>query len=94
MKIRYTGSTTGSAVHAEELCLNDRIENMFIGAGMGLAVVGTAGSVAAGSASAYIAAFGGTGAQTFSIGAIAYDLFTIIAAPILGVEMEMIEIEP
>ena len=92
---------TPEAGTTEELSLSDRVENMFIGAGIGLAVggaitsvVGAAGSAAAGSAYTYIAAFGGTGAQTVSIGAIAYDLFAMVVAPFFGVEMETIEIEP
>ena len=44
-----------------------------------------------GSATTYISFLGGTGAQTFAIGAITYDLVAMIVAPFLGIEMETIE---
>ncbi len=84
-----------------ELSLGDRLENMFIGAGLGFLVggsavmlVGVGGTAAVGSATTYIAALGGTGAQTFSIGALAYDVFAMVFAPFFGVELEPIEVEP
>ena len=83
----------------EPLTTGDRVKNACLGGLMGIAggglVVfgaGAAATVTAG-ASTFIPAFGVTAGQTWAIGAIAYDLVGMIFAPLLGVEMEPIEIE-
>ena len=61
----------------------------------GIIATGGAGcSVAAGSATTTIELLGLTGAQTFAIGALVYDLGAIIISAFFGVEMETIEYEP
>ena len=80
------------------LTTGEKVINTLIGAGIGLgiggAVVATSGAVGAialGSATTQIALLGMTGAQTFAIGALAYDVFAFIFAPFMGVELEAIE---
>ena len=92
---------TFSDADDNSLTTADRIKNIFIGAACGLAVGGAivatggaAGSVIVGSATTVIPVLGGTGAQTFAIGALAYNAVAMLIAPIFGVEMEPIEIEP
>ena len=100
----YEGQTESGATNQhtrDELSLKDRLNNTLIGVGLGAAsgggitiLVGMVGTATVGAATTYIAAFGGTGAQTFSIGALAYNFFAMVVAPFFGVEMETIEIEP
>jgi len=85
----------------KKLTTGDRIKNGIIGAGLGAAVggavmafIGAGASVITGSATTYISALGGTGVQTFALGAAIYDIFAVIFSSLFGVEMEPIEIEP
>ena len=84
-----------------QLTPGDRIRNTLLGAAMGLAVgglvvatIGAGGTVIVASASQIIPLLGGTGPQTFAIGALAYNTVAMLVAPILGLEMEPIEVEP
>ncbi len=86
--------------HSGELSARDRIENIFVGATAGLvaggaiaSIVGVAGSLVAGSAIEVISIFGGTGAQTFALGAAAFDIGAVLAG-LIGIEIEPIEYEP
>ena len=85
----------------EPLSTNDRIHNAFLGATLGIAVgglvvsgAGAVATIATGSAATYIPVLGVTAKQTFAIGALAYDVIAMLFAPLLGVEMETIEVEP
>ena len=85
----------------EKLTFKDRLVNTFIGASFGLAIggaglslFGMGGTLIVGSTTTTIAFFGGTGPQTFAIGALAYDLVAMLVAPVLGLTMETIEISP
>ena len=85
----------------QELTTGDRIGNTVLGTLLGAAVgglivsgIGAASTVVAGTGAILIPAFGTTGAQTFAIGALVYDAIAMIFGPIMGVEMEPIEVEP
>ena len=65
---------------------------MFAGGAL-VTIIGVIGSVAVGSTSAYITLFGGSGAQTAAIGALAFNAFAMVIAPALGVEVEPIEFD-
>lgn len=83
------------------LTTGDRVKNTLIGASLGLmvggafvATAGAAGSLIVGSATTPIAVFGGTGAQTFAIGALAYNGFAIAIAPLFAISIDPIEVVP
>lgn len=61
---------------------------MVVGAG---AVISGAALCITGSATTTVAFFGMTGKQVFAWGAIMYDVFPMIIAPFLGLEMETLE---
>ena len=85
----------------KKLTVGDRVANTLIGASLGLATggaivatMGAFGVVAVGSLTTYITVLGASGAQTFAIGALAFDAFAILIAPFLGIEAEPIEYAP
>lgn len=76
----------------------DRVVNALIGATLGaavggalVAIGGAGGTVFAGTATKVLGLFGATGAQTFAIGALAFDIPTMIMLPFFGMEIEPIE---
>ena len=79
------------------LSTRDRINNIIIGASMGFmvggAIVFMGGAVAcvAGYSSVTAAVLGMTGKQAVAWGLLSYNVFPIITAPFLGVEMEPLE---
>jgi hypothetical protein len=86
---------------SKELTTGDRAYNAFLGAVLGTATggllvsgMGALGSIAVGSGAAFIPAFGATGMQTFAFGAVVYDFLGMVFGPLLGLELESIEVEP
>ena len=71
------------------------VGGIFLGASIGLAagglIVATAGAVVGAFAGLSAMVFGVTALQAFAIGALAFDFFAFIVAPIIGIKMEGIE---
>ena len=86
---------------SNELTTGDRVYNAFLGAVLGTAAgglfvsgMGAIGGITVGSGTAFIPAFGATGMQTFAFGAVVYDFLVMVFGPLLGLELEPIEVEP
>jgi hypothetical protein len=97
---RLFGEKKGIHDSEEKLTIGERVGNAIVGALIGLAagalvlsVAGAMGSVIVGSATTPILIFGMTGLQTFAWGALIYDVLALIAFPIIGIELPLIEYE-
>ena len=80
---------------SQSLTFGTRVKNTVLGFSLGLVVGGalaSTGGVVAGAAG--MSFFGTSAAQTFAIGALAYDFPAICILPFYGVELEPIEYEP
>lgn len=84
-------------VSVPELTTSDRIKNTIVGATLGIAtggaVVAMLGMGISLGLGATTVACGATGAQTFAIGALVFDGFSMIVAPFFGIILEAIEWE-
>lgn len=93
---QYSPSDAIKKVEENKITTGDRVVNALIGSGIGLGVGGAlmAGGGAAltlfGGTSAVV--LGATGLEAFAWGAIAFDVFAMLIAPILGMEVEPIEV--
>ena len=96
-----TGNSTTTSIDSSYtdngLTTKDRINNIAIGATVGLMgggaalILGGAAACIAGYASVSIPCLAVTGKQAVAWGILAYDVFPITVAPFLGIEMEVLE---